>query len=561
MSEVLGAKRSTIAVAAFMTGLMAAGSAAGKAGTTYDSGAAAEFVGEATNRGADANTGAVVPENLRIVMDEVGAEPVTKALYDSATHYQREHGVPLPADLAEQMIHSAYSTTGDAARRYKMDSGANANNHHQEPLSLQANRALVAILGTVGEAVPWAHYAPADIGSNESKIAILHHAAGKTVGGYGANDMLDGVFAGDRYISSMRLHTVAIDGTGAASGKLTAIQDTADTCGQSGAAIKTLRGRAVLYIDGMLVGKEANSASSGANPINGMYAKGGTTYAIGGSFNADTGAFTLTSTPAIPEGVKVSVEAPIDYEQTGMPDLTPELVSRVDVYSLYAHSWRALTRVSIDSGTQVSNELSLDLFSESVMAIQNQYAIERHFDALDKARRIAANNADTFDFEWAARSQQMNRAQIWQDFGAVLGKLSQQMVENTLDHGITHLYVGKDIKSQWESLPRELFEPSGVQERPGIYRIGRLFGKYDVYYNPKAKEAANSSEILCVGRATSAARNMVVFGDSVAASVLPLAYNSDMKKGAAFFARNFSSVNPHSLSAMGAASLTVTNLR
>lgn len=561
MSQVLGAKRSTIAVAAFMTGLMAASSAAGKSGVSYDSGAAAEFVGEAVNRGKDATDGAVVPENLQIVMDEVGRESVTKALYDSATHYEYMHGTPMPADLAEQAIHAAYSTTADAQNRYKMDSGATASNHNQEPNSLQANRAIVAILGTVGEAVPWVHYAPADIGSNESKIAILHHAAGKAVGAYGANDMMDGVFAGDRYISSMRLHTVAIDGTGAAAGKLTAVQDTADTCDQAGTAIKTLRGRAVIYIDGLLVGKEATSAASGANPINGVYVNGANAYVIGGTFNADTGAFTLTSTPAIPAGVKVSVEAPIDYEQSGMTALTPELVSRVDVFSLFAHSWRALTRVSIDSGTQVGNELGLDLFSESVMAIQNQYAIERHFDALDKARRIAANNADTFDFEWSARNQQMNRAQIWQDFGAELGRRSQQMVEDTLDHGITHLYVGKDIKSQWESLPREIFEPSGVTERPGIYRIGKLFGKYDAYYNPKAKETGTSSEIQCIGRATSAARNMVVFGDAVAPSVQPLAYGEDFKKGAGFYARNFSSVNPHGPSARGAASLTVTNLR
>lgn len=559
MSGILGAKRSTAEVGAFVNKLVEA-SATTKPGLTFDSGAASDFIGEAKNGSIE---GVKVPERLAIVLDELGdaGESLTKAVLDSAHDYQRQHGVPMPADLMEQAIHSAYSTTQDAASKYKLDSGASANNHNQEPQSLQANRAIVAILGTTGEAVPWVHYAPADIGSNESKIAILQHQAGLTTGAYDKGDMLDGIFSGGRYLSSMRLHTSQTDAEGKVAAKLTAIQSSPDACAQAGAAIKTLRGRAIVYIDGMKVGEEAKVAATGANTVNGIYTKEGVAYLIGGSFNPETGAYALTTTPALPAGVNVSVEAPIDFEQTEMVELTPELVSHVDVKSIFAHSWRAFTRVSVDAGTQMGNELGLDPFSESVMAIQNHYAIERHFDALHKARRIGVNNADTFDFDWAGQKNDKTRARIWGDFGSVLGKQSQIMVEKTLDHGITHLYVGKDLKSQWEALPREMFEPSGVTERPGIYRFGRLFGKFDCYYDPSAKETATSAEILAIGRATTAARNMVVFGDAVAPNVRPLAYNKDMKQGAAFYARNFTALNPFEFCALGAALITVTNLR
>jgi len=77
------------------------------------------------------------------------------------------------------------------------------------------------------------------------------------------------------------------------------------------------------------------------------------------------------------------------------------------------------------------------------------------------------------------------RAMIWLDFAALLGQIDQDMANNTMDHGITHLYVTAFVAGQLPSLPPEIFEPSGLSARPGIYRVGRLFGKYDVYYTPK----------------------------------------------------------------------------
>lgn len=201
------------------------------------------------------------------------------------------------------------------------------------------------------------------------------------------------------------------------------------------------------------------------------------------------------------------------------------------------------------------------MYSESVIAIQAQFANERHYDVLAKARRLAVNNASTFNFDWSGQKSNKDRAGIWLDFGSVLGAASQQMALDTMNHGITHLYVGKHVAAQMLGLPRDIFEPSGVALRPNIFRIGRLFGIYDVYYTPKGvNDTASAAQILCVGRATDVTRNPFVLGDAVPPTVIPLSVNGDLRQGAGFYARNFTAVNPHGPSSLGAAMIDVINM-
>ena len=230
---------------------------------------------------------------------------------------------------------------------------------------------------------------------------------------------------------------------------------------------------------------------------------------------------------------------------------------------MYANPWRVLTRQSIDSRTQMASELGLDPYSEGVIAIQAQFGNERHYDVLRKARRLSVSNQANFNFAWANKGDHRSRSDVWRDLSSVLGALSQQMANDTMNHGITHLYVGNYIGAQLHGLPSDIWTPSGISERPGIFRLGRLFGRYDVYYTPKGVEEAldgSTGEILCVGQATDVTRNPFVLGDAVAPLVMPLSATGDMKSGAAFYARNFTAVNPHKPSSMACARVNVTNM-
>jgi hypothetical protein len=531
-------------------------------GGVFDSAAADDFLANAINQA----TGVKVPEKLQVALDEADdktASMVTRAILDGVAVYEQAHGTSCPADVMQQAMHLAYATTNDARRKMGMQLDSATSEGH-DAHSLQPNRAVVAILATLTEAIPFAHYLPADINSNEAKLAIMTHQAGRNYGSYSVGDIMDGGNSGDAYITSGREHKCTIvtdvDGpTGDITGKITAVQATPETCDPGAATVKLLRGRSLVYLDGMIVAKEVNATGTGASTVSGQAEIGGTTHQIGGTINPDNGDIALTANPPLPESAHVLVEAFVDYERA--PELTPEIITAVDTFQLFAKPWRVTTHQTIDSRTQMANELGLDPYSEGVLGIQSQFANERHYEVLRKARRLASRNQESFDFAWATQGDYKSRSDVWRDFNAVVGAVSQRMALTTMNHGVTHLYVGENVAAQMQGLPADIWEPSGVVERPGIFRLGRLFGRYDVYYSPKVVlESGGSAEVLCVGRATDVTRNPFVLGDAVPPTVIPLATNADLKSGAGFYARNFTSVNPHQPSSTGCALINVTNL-
>lgn len=148
-------KRETAEVDKFVTSLRENATKGG----TFDSASADDFVSTATHQ----STGVTVPQGLQHVLDEAPegqGSMVLKTILDSIGAYEQQHGEEAPADVVQHAIHAAYSTTNHARRKYSLDS---ATSMHQDNLALQPNRAIVAILSAMGDAIPFAHYLPADI--------------------------------------------------------------------------------------------------------------------------------------------------------------------------------------------------------------------------------------------------------------------------------------------------------------------------------------------------------------------------------------------------------------
>ncbi|MGL4735689.1 MAG: hypothetical protein ACRCWB_11550 [Enterovibrio sp.] len=501
-----------------------------------------------------------LPEKLAEVFDacsseDRGALRVTEAILDAAKEYERMHAMEIPADVLDHAIHMAWSTTEHAKNRI-LDSTSSTSDHHA-PTSLQSNRAIVAIISSITEAIPFAHYLPADIKSNEAKLAILSHKAGSTFGGYSKGDLLDGTFAGQRYIGTNREHKCAASGDGKFTGKITSVQATDDTCDPAADTVPLLKGRAIVYVNGVICATETDAGGA----ISGI-AHFEKQHSITGSIDNETGEIELTVSPAPPANTSVVVEAFIDYESA--EQLTPKVITEVQVYKLFANPYRVQTVQSIDSRTQMQNELGLDSYSEGVLAIQSQFSSERHYDVLRKAKRLSESSQAEFNMSWSTQGDYKVRADIWRDLSSTLGALSQKMANETMSHGITHLYVTNTIAAQFQGLPTDIWTPSGIKERAGIYRLGRLFGKYEVYYTPKVvNEAADGStgEILCIGQANEVTRNPFILGDAVSPMVVPLSVGMDLKQGAAFYSRSFTNVNPHAGSAKACARVNVINIK
>lgn len=511
------------------------------------------------------------PEALKEVLGRVsGADEkrVLDAVQLGIKHFTAEHGTEPTADVVEAALQqgvAAYDLWGPDGKM-KLDAVANsASSSHSEAASLQPNRAVVAILSAIAEAIPFASYLPVDIASNQAKLAVLSHVAGSAFGDYGVGGIMDGVAAGGVYASSSRF--VRFDHTGDApyTSKFTQTNKAIDAgfCDPAGQGVPVLRGRTIVYVNGRVAATDfGQSQSSGATTqLAGSIKIGGTDTGISGTVNPSTGAISVTATPDFPAGTDVTAQAFIDYEVA--PALIPSVLVRADTFDLYANPWRVMTSITIDSSTQLRNELGLDGSSEALMAIRTQMAQERHYQALRMAAALGKNNAHEFNFDYTRRSEQMTRAQIWQDLQANLGVVDQDVAEKTMDHAITHYYVGSWLANIMLSLGSDMFEPSGVQTRPGVFRVGRLFKKYEIYFSPKvATQSADlkTAKMIGVGRSSQVARCPIVLGDAVAPTFLDLNMQSDLKRNAAMYARDITAVNPHEPSALGCAEITLTGL-
>lgn len=520
------------------------------------------------------NANVKIPQQLDKLLGLVPSEQeggILDAIDRGMSVYQQRHGVAPTADLVEAAIQQGLSA------RYGIDSSGrvldnvvnSASSSQSETVSLQSNRAVVAIVSAIAEAVPFGAYLPVDIGSNQSKLAILSHMSGSDYGDYRQGDHMDGVSAGDVLTSSQRMVRIS-----QANGQMPNFpfqtrfsvlndKDDAGFCDPNANAVPVLRHRTLVYVNGTVAAMEPVNGGSDSSPLSGSITIGGTTHTIAGSVVPKDGLLSITSiTPALPAGTEVFAQGFVDYERS--PGLIPSVVVRADTFDLFANPWRVMTKIGIDSSTQLRNELGLDGNSEALLAIRTQMSMERHYQCLRYVDSLSRNISAEHDFGFTIERAQKVRAEMWLDFASTLGHVDQRMAEKTMDHGITHLYVGAFIAAQLQALPREIFEPSGMSARPSIYRVGRLFGKYEVYYSPKiVKESADLSEstILAVGRSSQAARCPVVLGDAVAPTFLPLALNADFQTASGMYARDFTNVNPHGPSAAGCARIRVYNLK
>jgi len=473
-------------------------------------------------------------------------ENIVKAIFDGVNAYEREHGFRPTGDVILSAIDQGRSIYDSAT-----------NNHHDQ-ISLTPNAPIVAILGALAEACPFAGYLPADRGSNEARLIIVSHQAGSNWGGYSQGNLMDGIAQGESFLGSSRtLELSAPNDT--ANYKFSFTEQQA-----AGAAVNLLRGRTIVYVNGKIVVQEMQNGSSTAPsvPLVGGINIAGTDYAVTGTVAPATGIVSITPTPAFPAGTVVTAEAFVDYEAD--PTKTPKMQVQAQVFQLFASPFRVTYQVTPEARSQFANEVGVDAGAEAMMAVRGQYAMERHYNALKKAKMVGKFTGNwTYNFDYTNQIQQKTRAQILQDFASVIGMASQKMAEDTADHGITHLYVGKFFAAMCRSLDSTLFVSSGITDRPGIFRVGRLFGLYEVYYTPKVVNEApdgSTSEIIAVGRSTQTARCPIIMGDASAPMFEPLGTTETLKTGYGFNSRSFNAVNPHLMSQLGCAVITVTNL-
>ena len=234
---------------------------------------------------------------------EAAQAPLLDAVRAGVDVYRHEHGFDPDPTFIEHAVHSALQSarplkdlniTGQGIR---LDA---ATNSHHDQISLQPAVAMASIMAQFEEAIPYAAYLPANVQSNEARLAILSNLTNTDFGDYTANSSLDGIAGGGNYMDSERLVTLSTNGGGGSAITGQIAQRNGVVVGAGNAAMPLLRGRTVLLVNGLPVASEARNASgSGNSTIAGTATIAGTGYALSGTINTDTGAYSITSSPAL----------------------------------------------------------------------------------------------------------------------------------------------------------------------------------------------------------------------------------------------------------------------
>lgn len=529
------------------------GDAAGKSNTGLLDSTAAEYLLR------EPRVPTIVQEALS-VFDERYHAGVLDAVRQGADNYQQRHGrAPSALDLTTSLSRAIVDMAPMNSLRIPgvLDS---ATNLHHDQISLQPARAIQSILALFDEMHPVAAYLPTDTNSNEARLLVTGHQAQSDFGDYSSGDSLNGVDSGNAYFEGERY--LSLGNAGGASFNVTVTARNGLQAGPTNRAMKLLRGRTIVYVNGLPVAREAEiQGGTGPNAIAGQVTLAGTAHGIAGSANSDTGDVTFTFSPALPAGNEVCIAAYVDYERD---EEAPTVGIFTQVYKLFAHASRGLTTLSIDAQTQYSQEVGMDARGQLQMALRSQFASERFYRCNVKALAIARGFQATWDYDFTSQIAQKDYYQMWLNLAPLLGLESQKMAERTIDHGIDTLFMTGNLAALCRGLPSVIWEPSGIIYRPAPYRMGRLFGMYDVYYVPRGlTESADfkSSQILAMGRGSNVARNMLVMGDAVPGMVVPIATGKNMNANDGFYTRAFSEVNPHYQSSLGATLINVINIR
>lgn len=498
------------------------------------------------------------PETIRELSGLVRHNQIGMAITQGVASYQKAHGVKPSGAVLDSAIRMALnSVSNDHA-----SSATNGMAVFDNTTSLQsnapmvANRAAIVLHNAISLAIPNAGYVPMTDGL-AGKIIIVGHAAGNSVGDYVKNDSLDGLAAGKNFMSAERVVLAETNDQTNYTAKIKHAKD--DVSGSP-----VLPSHTEILINGIPHNAAAINADVRTSTVRlagNVLLENGTEYGFSGGLKVETGDVTLTFTPALPQGVTVHVVGMLNYEHDNLKEKRPRFLATAQALDYRAGFMSGVYQVSQEANVQFKTETRLDPASEAMFSMQQQALAERHFSFLHGMYRVAQSYKHVASLNSTARLNARDMSDLWSDVLFKLNEADMKMVARTGAFGIATLYVGAKGAAHIQSLSREIFEPSGITAAAGIFRLGRLFGKFDVYYTPNLlNETTNSIEMLAVGRSEQTGMNPYIVGDVLPPVFKNLGVTSNLLEGAAYFSAGAARVNPYQKAAKGAALILVTGL-
>lgn len=500
-------------------------------------------------------------DQLHTFSKEAGNATVHQAVLDGINDYKKLHGVEPEAAVVAVALDHAQIMLDEAV------AGANSLNSNSRALVPQ--NVQVAIRAMIGGAVPFAHYASADKNTGEASVILVSHNAGKNIGGYGVNASLDGVGGGEVYIHTDRSHRLSSEDNTTFTGKITPVMTGIEECDQSATAHPLYPARTQILVNGLRIATTQKGTNS--ETAAGAVRLGDKDYGFTAKVDITTGEVTVTFDEAVPENTAVTARGFLNLESQEPKYDAPSVIIDAQKYSMFAKSYRSHVVVTPEAKVQFETEIGIDPAFEGTMAIRQQFAQETLYSCLNSLSVIGQyQNPNVFNFDWQSQGVEKTQSQIAVELVGQISKISQTMANQNGSHGVSHIYVGETMRAVFLSMPREYFEPSGLEARPGSYRLGRLAGLYEVYYTPKgiiknkAKDIDGkliADRMLLIGASSAnPAFNPVILGEVSAPKFTPIAATEDSpNQGYWVTGKAFKEQNPINMYASSVAVVDVLN--
>lgn len=526
-----------------------------------------------------------MPEALRNLIqskyfeDDDAKQAIFDGLNFGIDEYKRRNGGDMPStDVILGALEQATVFTENRPKNVASDMQAfdSLSFSHHESLSIVPAAVQVVISYGIANSLPLVSMLPNPTGSNEVPLVSGEVIADMQMGVFKRGEALDGDQAGMPYLENRHL----LNMTEGSDGQFTltchvgytaakrANQTTKFIVDTSSQKAPFLGGRVSIFVRGVEVAndKHRNHPTFGGistlQPLKKEFEIGGKTYIVT-SAQADLDNHTVTVQFDVTNGDKpdaddVDVDLIFDYERK---DAAGNYILRapgVDMgfahHGVFAHPHRSRSTATIDSITQMANELNLNWYGVVQMITMQKYYYEQSARLLRSAVNRCLFDGDrvrTFDpivsgVEYGSISDMF--AGIRMTLGVARTKLS---TATKIAIGAYDLYVSDNGAGFFEGLGAEYYTSTGVGfgDPSSIYRIGTLSTGSHVYYVPKAMGVFNEDELvkgayaLMVPRPSNPAQ--APFVGHVAVPPIVLASNINMfDKDVGVYSRQAAESNP-----------------
>ncbi|WP_230657812.1 hypothetical protein [Psychrobacter sp. I-STPA10] len=395
---------------------------------------------------------------------------------------------------------------------------------HHESLAVVPAAVQVTLTMGIASALPIVSQLPNPTGSNEVPLVYGDAVASTRMGVMNKGDLMDGAKAGQPYLEGRHMLAMKKDASTPEKFTLTprvaytkevrANKTTKFVVDDSAKALPFLGGRVSIFVKGVEVANDKHRNHPTTNGISTLQPLdkieiGTKSYLVkSATASLDNHYIEVifdSSAGDVPEADDVEVEVISDYERKdddGNQILQePGADVRFEYASIFAYPSRAQNIATIDSITQLSNELNINWYGAALSIIQQKYYFEQYGRLLRHAVNRCLASGDSRMITFDANKTGVHFTTLQDMFSSI--KVTLGIARTKLSTAINQaiggydLYVSDAGSAFFLGLSTEVFAPTGLAfgDQYSIYRIGTLntIGA-NVYYVPSSMAVFNEEQ-------------------------------------------------------------------